>query len=170
MKRSRPRPGVLILLAVLSAAFLKAFVVDLAVVEGRSMLPALRQGDLVLVLRCAYGLRLPRRGGEGSYLLRWARPSPGEIVAAASPRDGLAVVKRVAAVGPAALLVEEGRLRGAGLDLPLVSAMAESLGPGLYLGRGSVFLLGDNAPESVDSRDYGAVPVESIAGRVLFWI
>jgi len=38
--------------------------------------------------------------------------------------------------------------RGAGLDLPLVAAMAESLGPGLYLGRGSARL------QSLHVRDY----------------
>ncbi len=127
------KPGVLILLALALAVAGKTFVADLAVVEGRSMLPALAQGQVVFVLRCAYGLRAPFRG---DYLLRWASPEPGQVVAATSPRDGRPVVKRVAAGGASA---------------------------------DSVYLLGDNAAESLDSRDYGPVPVESVAGRVLFW-
>lgn len=32
---------------------------------------------------------------------------------------------------------------------------------------GTVFVLGDNANDSVDSRDFGPVPIESISGKVL---
>ena len=130
MPPSRARPGRAILAAALIALLAKAFVLDAAVVEGRSMLPLLRPGSVVLVLRCAYGLRSPF-GGE--YLLRWGGPREGEVVAAASPRDGGAVVKRVGGVAG-----------------------------------GRVFLLGDNPDESVDSRNYGSVPVEDLRGKVLF--
>lgn len=93
MRASRPRPALILLAALLVAAAAKAFVLDAAVVDGRSMLPLLAPGSVVLVLRCAYGLNLP---SGGRYLLRWAEPGPGEVVAASSPRDGGPVVKRVA--------------------------------------------------------------------------
>jgi len=118
-------------IAVLAAALaVKAFVLDAAVVEGRSMLPLLEPGRVVLVLRCAYGLRLP---WGGRYLLRWAEPEIGQVVAAANPRDGRSVIKRVAALGA----------------------------------DGWVYLAGDNAPESLDSREYGPVSPGGISGRVL---
>ena len=41
------------------------------------------------------------------------------------------------------------------------------LGTGFIVPAGAVFLLGDNLPESLDSRSYGAVPEEAIIGRVL---
>ncbi|HOX30965.1 MAG TPA: S26 family signal peptidase [Spirochaetales bacterium] len=129
MRAPRPRPGRILIAALLIAIAVKTFVLDAAVVEGRSMLPLLAPGSVVLVLRCAYGLR--RVPGAG-YLLRWAEPGAGELVAASSPRDGGPVVKRVA------YRVPEG-----------------------------FFLLGDNPPESLDSRDYGPVPASALRGRVL---
>jgi signal peptidase I len=130
------------------------------------MLPTLAPGSFVLVLRCAYGLRSPAGSG---YLLRWSSPRRGEIVAASSPRDGLPVVKRVAAAGPALLSVAAGRLVGPGLDSPLSLPQADRIGAALELPPHSYLLLGDNPAESLDSRDYGGVPIEAVSGRVLLW-
>lgn len=135
MERSSLRPGWLILIVALGVLILKGFVVDLAVVDGSSMLPLLRRGQVVVVFRAAYGLRPPFGLGKSGYLFRWASPRVGDIVVARSPRTGKAIVKRVAFPSDA----------------------------------GAVFLLGDNPPESVDSREYGAVPVEELAGKVLLW-
>jgi signal peptidase I len=166
MRSRKLRPGWAILAAALLVLFVKVFVLDAAVVEGRSMLPTLVPGTLILVLRCAYGL--PSPSGYG-YLVRWARPRRGEVVAAASPRDGLPVVKRVAAAGPIALMAAAGRLIGPGLDAPLSDEQAQRIGRALELPALSCFLLGDNPLESLDSRDYGSVPIEAVSGRVLFF-
>jgi signal peptidase I len=166
MRSRKFRPGRAILAAALLCLVAKAFVLDAAIVEGVSMRPTLEPGSLVLVLRCAYGLPAP--WGPG-YLLRWASPRRGEVVAAASPRDGLPVVKRVAAVGPLALSAAAGRLLGPSLDSPLSPEQEERLGPSLDLPPLSLFLLGDNPAESIDSRDYGAVPIEAVSGRVLLF-
>jgi signal peptidase I len=160
------RPGAAILGAALLALLTKAFIIDAAVVDGRSMLPTLEPGSIVLMLRCAYGLPSPLGPG---YLVMWSLPRRGDVVAAASPRDGLPIVKRVAAVGPAALAVEAGRLLGPGLDSPLSAEQAQRLGNAPGLPARSVFLLGDNPPESLDSRDYGSVPIEALSGRVLLF-
>jgi signal peptidase I len=160
------RPGWAIVSAVIAALVAKTFILDAAVVDGRSMQPLFRQGSVVLVLRCAYGLRLP---SEGGYLARWKDPCRGDVVVARSPRDGSAVVKRVAAVGPIALSVVAGRLLGPGVDLPLSTEAIERFGDGIAVGEGALFLLGDNAADSVDSRDYGPVPIEAIEGRVILF-
>lgn len=129
MRSSRPRPGLVLAAAILIALAVKFFAIDAAIVDGRSMLPFLAPGSVVLVLRCAYGLRLP--AGE-TYLLRWAEPRVGDLVAAESPRDGKPVVKRVAAIEAEDRFV----------------------------------LLGDNPPESIDSRDYGPLSFGAIRGEV----
>jgi len=169
MSRRPLRPAALILAALLLALFLKVFVLDIAVVDGRSMLPALRSGDTVAIFRCAYGLRLPF--GRGSYLFSWRAPKAGELVAAANPQDGRAVVKRVAGIGPLTLALEGERLVGSGLDLPpsptVEGRAARQAEGGLSVPEGHFLLLGDNLCESVDSRSYGALPFSSIAGEVL---
>ncbi len=128
-----------IVAAVLVAAVLKFFVVDLALVDGPSMKPTFSEGEAVVVLRMAYGIRLPQ--GLGGYLLRWADPEPGDVVVAENPDTKVPVIKRVAWTRP-------GAPRDGGLE---------------------VWLLGDNPPDSLDSRSYGAVPVEKVAGRVLLF-
>jgi signal peptidase I len=127
--------------ALLSAALLKGFVADLALVEGRSMLPTLREGQVVVVLRAASGARAPfLRDGPR---IGWAVPRPGDLVVARSPESGASVIKRVVWTRRAA----DGRGRET-----------------TY-----VFLVGDNPAESMDSRTYGALPVEEIAGKVLLF-
>jgi signal peptidase I len=166
MRSTRFRPGGAILAAALLFLLVKGFILDAAVVDGRSMLPTLEPGSLVLVLRCAYGLRYPVGSG---YLLRWAGPRRGQVIAAASPRDGLPIVKRVAAAGPGTLKATAGRLLGPGLDAPLTREQASRIGETLRVPAGSVFLLGDNPGESLDSREYGPVAIENVSGRVLFF-
>jgi signal peptidase I len=166
MKSRTFRPGWAILAAALLFFCVKVFVLDVAVVDGFSMRPTLESGNLVLVLRCAYGLRRPWGSG---YILCWGSPRRGDIVAAASPRDGLAVVKRIAASGPLKLSVAAGHLVGPGLDAPLSEDQAAQLALGVELPADAFYLLGDNPPESIDSRDYGAVPIEAVSGRVLLF-
>jgi signal peptidase I len=168
MSRHSVRPLVAILIAAALALLVKGFVLDLAVVDGRSMLPRYRDGDVVAVLRCAYGLRAPfGLGGARAYLLRWDQPAVGDIVAARSPADGRPVVKRVAVRGPLLLEGRDGHLRGGDLDLELDPGAAAVIGRVVELPPSTVFLLGDNLPESVDSRSYGPVSDEAIVGRVL---
>jgi type IV secretory pathway protease TraF len=78
-------------------------------------------------------------------------------------------VKRVAAAGPLKLSVAAGHLVGPGLDAPLSEDQAARLSDGVVLLPDAFYLLGDNPPESIDSRDYGAVPIEAVSGRVLLF-
>ena len=150
-KRSPPSGIGALLAATVVALTLKVFFADLAVVDGRSMEPFFSRGSVVLVVRCAYGLRTP--GSSGTYWLRWGRPRPGDVVLAFPPESGKRVVKRVTAVGPAReTSASSGKPQGASnAGLP-----AEE-----------VFLLGDNPVESRDSREYGPVRIDRIAGKIL---
>jgi signal peptidase I len=140
MKNKPFRPLPLILFVFLFAVVLRCFFLDAALVKGRSMLPTLAPGSVVLICKAAYGLGKP----GGGYALSWRQPIEGEIVAAHNPRDGSPVIKRVA---------------------PWPDSAA-SLG---YREEGSVYLIGDNDTESLDSRSYGPVPVESVWGRVILF-
>jgi signal peptidase I len=92
-RRASPSAKVGITIAAIVAFLVLArlFIIDIAIVDGRSMLPGLGSGDIVLVFKAAYGLRNP----AGGYLLLWGSPRHRDIVAAVRPDTGSLVVKRV---------------------------------------------------------------------------
>lgn len=118
--------------AVVVVAFLiRIFVLDAAVVQGKSMLPHYRNGEVVVIEKAAYGLR----GFSGRYWLHWGWPKEGDVVAAVRPETEETVIKRI------------GEVRG------------DRTSP-------NYFLVGDNSLESIDSRDFGPLPLSDIIGKV----
>jgi signal peptidase I len=77
-----------VLLAFLFAMTIKAFLFDLMVTQGRSMLPTLEPGSVLVVNKAAYGFRVP---GLGIYLLRWSVPQSGDLVVFYTPLGERAV-------------------------------------------------------------------------------
>jgi len=71
---------------------LRSAVVDWNWVPSGSMKPTILVGDLVLVDKLAYGLRVPFTTRR---LATWAEPARGDIAILFSPRDGERLVKRV---------------------------------------------------------------------------
>lgn len=128
------------LVAVLLALFARAFVLELRVVSGSSMMPTLLSGDRVLVDRMLYASDLPPPLVR---LLPVRAPIRGDVVLARSPDDGRSkLIKRCVA-------------------LP-----GDALGPGV-VPAGTVWLEGDHAADSRDSRAFGAVDQGALAGRVV---
>ena len=83
-----------VILALAAALILKVFVFDLIIAQGQSMEPAIKNGDVLIVSRIRYGIRLPLRQ---TYLIRWAQPKAGEVVVFYTPTGELAV-KRCTAI------------------------------------------------------------------------
>lgn len=127
-------PVWIILCAALAFALARLFLLDAAIVEGRSMLPRFRSGDIVLVWKAAYGIRNPL----GGYWAVFRPPAAGDIVAALKPGSPSVIIKRV--------FYENG----AGGK-----------------GTAGILLIGDNVYESVDSREFGPVPMSNILGRII---
>ena len=73
------------------ALVLRVFVFDVFRVEGHSMEPALRPGNILLVNKAAYGLRNP---AGGDYLLLWASPQKEDILVYQDPCGGDFRIKR----------------------------------------------------------------------------
>ncbi|MDR2111072.1 MAG: signal peptidase I [Spirochaetaceae bacterium] len=86
--------GRAVLAAFFAALLMKLFLFEFMVAQGRSMLPAIRPGAVLLVNKTAYGFRFP--WGK-SYLLRWARPRRGDVVVFYTPSGEIAV-KRCALI------------------------------------------------------------------------
>jgi signal peptidase I len=115
------------------------------ITDGRSMLPAIKPGTVLMINRLAYGIRLP---GTDEYLVRWSLPRTGDVVVFITPQ-GIVAVKRVA--------VKRAVQRAIRRDEP---AAKERM----------FFALGDNSLESYDSRSYGPVSANRILGKVIMGV
>jgi signal peptidase I len=157
----------IVIAAALIAMMVKAFLLDLVIVRGDSMLPAISPGTVAVVARFAYGLRLPF---AGIYMIRWGSPSPGDIVLVKDAGGGArSSVKRVFETGPAFLKAEAGVLTGRGGSIRLATADSLRLAGQSFVPHGRAFIIGDNMEVSFDSRNYGPVPIEKIVGKVIVY-
>jgi signal peptidase I len=156
------RIGFSLAVALIVFALVMLLWLSFMVVDGSSMLPGFPDGSFVAVDRLAYGIRLP-----AAYLLRWARPRAGQLLVFRNPQDGRLVMKRCLAVEGQRLRLVPGGLAVGGRILPLDPAQSFHFMDSMEVPPACVFVAGDNPPESVDSRDYGCLPIEKIIGKVL---
>ena len=100
-------------------------------IPSGSMRPTLLEGDLVLVDRVAYDLKLPLTDVS---LLRLGEPRRGDVVIFHSPRDGTRLIKRIAAVPGDRIEMRDKRLivNGAAAEYaPLPRTPGATAEPGL---------------------------------------
>jgi signal peptidase I len=155
--RSRLLTYVVVLALVLGAVLLtRATLVVPVRVDSASMDPTYAEGDVVLV---------SRRPPDVDDLTR------GDLVVFRSPEDGTRAIKRVIALGGQAVVVLDGVLfvDAEPVEEPYVDP---ELVDGYYsrtfmVPEDSVFVMGDNRGNSVDSRDYGPVHASDLMGRTL---
>ncbi|HTN25100.1 MAG TPA: signal peptidase I [Solirubrobacteraceae bacterium] len=157
-RQRRLWPYVLVVVLVLAVA--RIYFVEPFKTDGPSMLPTLHSGDQVLVDKRAYRDALPRRG---------------DLVVFHRPRSGEVTLKRVVAVPGDTVGIEDGVLVVDGRHQTESYADPDAI-DSVYFGPvrvrpGTVFVLGDNRADSIDSRDFGAVTKGELIGRVrgLFW-
>ncbi|ULQ59414.1 signal peptidase I [Brucepastera parasyntrophica] len=128
--------------------------------------PLLPHDSFVGEFKLAWGISLPF---SNTYLVRWGQPEPGDIII--YPVFNRYVIKRcIATEGmPLVFSTEKGYSVTVGdRILPLTEEQYQRLKHADYVPEGMLFALGDNMSESVDSRDYGFVSIDSITGRVLW--
>ncbi|GHU61936.1 hypothetical protein FACS189445_4450 [Spirochaetia bacterium] len=89
-------PGRAVFWACIAALLMKFLLFDFMITEGFSMMPAIKPGTVLVVIRTAYGFRLP---GSGAYLLRWSKPKTGDVVVFFTPRGDRAVKRCGALLG-----------------------------------------------------------------------
>ena len=80
------------LLLLLGFGLFRTAIADYNPIPSGSMRPTLLEGDVVLVNRIAYDLKLPLTDVQ---LARLGEPERGDVVTFSSPRDGTRLIKRV---------------------------------------------------------------------------
>jgi signal peptidase I len=177
---------VLLLIAFVLAFLLRTFVLQVFYIPSSSMEPTLQIDDRMVVEKITYRFREPNRGEvvvfegddlapastDASLATRAVR-GVGQFlgVVPASARD---FVKRVIGLPGDEVLIEDGQVyvNGEPIDEPyVVYDDGSDYGP-VTVPEGHLFFLGDNRPNSSDSRrSLGFVPRDHVVGRsaVIIW-
>jgi signal peptidase I len=157
--RSRVTPG-LALLVILGVVAFRLWVVETAIVEGRSMERTLAPGDHVLVLKLL--------GLKRFDVVVVTDPQTQETVikrVVGLPGDTVSMMPRITRTnGREIVSGSQLYIDGRAYDEPYASSSLPVVLPPTRLAGGHYFLLGDNRDDSVDSRVYGPVPREQIHG------
>ncbi len=138
--------------------FVLQFAVQSTVVEGLSMAPNFVDGEWVLVNKLAY---------------RSAQPSRGDVVVFHAPGEtDKDYIKRVIATAGETVRIRDQVVHVDGRPIDeLWQPRSDATAFGPYtVAPGRVFVMGDNRPNSNDSRSWpdAGLPVDSIVGKV--WI
>jgi signal peptidase I len=150
-------------------------------VEGPSMEPGLHNGQYLLVNKAVY-FKLDLNelsgyipfidAGEDSSRYLFHGPQRGDVVVFRYPRDpSRDFIKRIIAVPGDTVEIANGvvMVNGTALDEPYINGSGDMrpLDPKI-VPEGSYFVMGDNRPNSSDSRNWGFVPEENIIGKAMF--
>ena len=154
-----------LVLGICLGVLLKLFVLDIVHIRGSSMEPTFRDGDAVLINKLAYGLVKPF--GD-SVLCSWQEPEAGDIVIYL--HEGKLVIKRCIAVAAAPLDYSYNigyTLAVNGQRFPLSEAKYENMALAGRVPDGMILAVGDNPDASIDSRDYGFIPLYNVLARAV---
>ncbi len=135
------------------------YVITAVVIQGRSMMPTLKDGEHYYLNRWKYMLLSPKRG---------------DIVVIKDPGHTDFAVKRIVAQPFDWINLKNGMIyiNGRRLDEPYLAEGTRTDAPDLkekwiQLGAEQYYMLGDNRENSEDSRFYGRVTREAIIGQVM---
>lgn len=168
-----------IIIAVILALIIRAFIVQAFKIPSGSMIPTFEVGDRIFVNKFIYGARIPFTDFRFPAL---AEPKRGDIIVFVSPEAPRKdFVKRLIAQGGQAVEIKNGDIY---IDGKPVENPA-SVGGIYYYNRGdygkegkvvkvpedSYYALGDNSASSRDSRYWGFIPKKNIIGKAIlvYW-
>ena len=156
-----------LLLAVVVLFVIQAFVAQAYQVQQPSMRTTLEEGQHVLVDKLT-----PRLGGysRGDIVVFHPVRREGSCSDTAELRGGTAFIKRVIGLPGDRIELRDGavHINGALLDEPYVQGLPTGpLGATWVVPEDRLFLMGDNRPDSIDSRtdDIGPICVSDVVGR-----
>ncbi len=152
-----------LLISVVVAGLIIAFIAQSFLVEGTSMEPSLHHGQRLMVEKVSY---------------RFGEPNRGEVVVFRYPGDQRRkFIKRIIGLPGDEITIKNGflHINGLRMDENYINGptygtySAPTFGP-VFVPEGHYFVLGDNRRNSDDSRfpDVGFVPKKNLVGRALF--
>ncbi len=165
-----------IIVALVLALLIRAFVVQAFKIPSGSMEPTLLVGDHLLVNKFIYGIKIPFTNKK---FFTWKKPERGDVIVFTYPLDkSKDFIKRV--IG-----VEEDRIRIEGKRIFINERLwndnfgAYKEGSFYYRGnfgpitipKDSLFVMGDNRDRSYDSRFWGFVKLDQVKGKafIIYW-
>lgn len=99
-----------VVIAVLIAGFLRAFVLEAFKIPSGSMIPTLKVGDHLFVNKFIYGLRSPMPMSN-SWLVRWGSPDRGDVIVFRYPvNQSKDYIKRIVGIAGDKVLVVDDKV------------------------------------------------------------
>ena len=192
-RQSKPAKGKVrenieaLVIAVILALFIRAFVVQAFKIPSGSMENTLLIGDYILVNKFIYGVKIPF---TGITILPISNPKRGDIIVFKFPEDpSKDFIKRVVAVGgdtveirdkqvyvngqlqvnPHAIYMDPRHFSDPHIYPP--ELLKRDNMPPLKVPQGKLFVMGDNRDESNDSRFWGLVDLSAVLGKAImvYW-
>jgi signal peptidase I len=170
-----------IIYAILIALVVTTFVVKTYKIPSGSMKPTLLVGDQIIVNRFIYGLKIPY---FRKTVIPISEPQRGDIVVFIYPADRTKdFIKRVIGLGGDTIEVKDKKIFINGkkytdsvsvntdnLVYPANLNPRDNFGP-VTVPKGSIFVMGDNRDESLDSRFWGFVDLNDVEGKafIIYW-
>jgi signal peptidase I len=170
-----------IIIAILIAVFIRTFIICAYKIPSRSMVQTLLVGDHILVNKFIYGIKLPLLRNT---IIPVTNPQRGDIVVFIYPNDrSKDFIKRVIGVGGDKIEIVNKKIFINGKEYkdsfgiysdniiyPATMQPRDNFGP-VTVPKDSIFVMGDNRDESMDSRFWGFVDLKDVKGKVfmIYW-
>ncbi len=145
----------------LIAFIIQTFLIQTYIIDGISMEPNFHTGEYIIVDKISYKFSPPKRG---------------EVVVFDPLESPDSYIKRIIGLPGESVKISNRSIYvdNKKLDEPYLSDLAETLtsnqtldGNSYILHENEYFVLGDNRPNSKDSRSFGAIKISQIRGRAL---
>ena len=170
-----------IIIAILIALFIRTFIICAYKIPSRSMVPTLLVGDHILVNKFLYGIKIPLLRKT---IVPVSNPQRGDIVVFIYPNDrSKDFIKRVIGVAGDKIEIKNKKIfindkeykdsYGIYSDSVIYPASIQNrdnFGP-VTVPPKSIFVMGDNRDESLDSRFWGFVNFKDVEGKafIIYW-
>jgi len=147
--------GKFILIAIIVATIILTFILETVSVDGSSMYPTLRNNDRLIIEKVTYHFR---------------KPKAEDIIVMKNPQNtGERYIKRIIAVEGDKVEIYDNKvyINGKLKYEPYIYENRISDFNEIIVPKNTVFVLGDNRNNSIDSRILGTIDLKLISGRAV---